>query len=687
MTRASLFAKLNPIIQFLFQPVLILLWVGLLTYGVFIPLLNFYWDDLAIHWIAEVYGAEGLARYFSTNRPVWGWFYQRSISILGDSTWAWQAFGLFWRWVAATGLYFLLRQLWRDRKEPALWASFFFMVYPGFGQQYIAMVYGHFFLILSAFFYSLAFSLLAIHNPKKKFFLHGAALILSAVNLFAMEYFFMLELLRPFLMWLTLGKQVTNQSKPLKHIVRLWLPYLLLFIGASIWRAFVFSYQTENYEPATMQSVLSQPFITLWGLLLRVIQDFWTTLILPWGNVFQFPDAQTFGARALQLVAGLTLLTLLLLLIAFFIVQRKQSTEILLPRSNWLWALGLSLLAFLLAGIPFWLTDLPINLVFPYDRFTIPFMLAFSLFWTVIIFSLPVGRNIRTVLLIVLVSVSTAHQLQTGIKYQRDWEAQSRFFWQLLWRAPAIEHGTVVFAHELPLTYFSDNSLTAALNWIYDPEGGNDPNAIAYALYYPTIRVGEEIEDLQPGQDFSHDLLVGTFLGNTSQSLALFYQPPACLRILDPEIESDNWMVPLQVRDTIHLSNTNRISLEPQAVPPRDLYIPEPAHTWCYYFEKADLARQYNDWAEVVRLADIAFALDDYPNDPAERMPFIEGYAHGGNWQEAVAQTRAAAEVSPVIHPVLCRLWERIDRETEPDQAQNQAVESIFDQLGCANNQ
>jgi hypothetical protein len=41
-------------LHFLFQPGLVLLWVGLLTFGAYIPVLNYFWDDLAIHWIGGV---------------------------------------------------------------------------------------------------------------------------------------------------------------------------------------------------------------------------------------------------------------------------------------------------------------------------------------------------------------------------------------------------------------------------------------------------------------------------------------------------------------------------------------------------------------------------------------------------------------------------------------------------------
>ena len=340
------------------------------------------------------------------------------------------------------------------------------------------------------------------------------------------------------------------------------------------------------------------------------------------------------------------------------------------------------MLAFFLAGIPFWLTGLPVNLAFPYDRFTIPFLLAFTLFWVTLIFRLPIRENLRRLLFIVLVTFSSAHQLQTGIQYQRDWELQSRFFWQLIWRAPAIQPGTILFAHELPMTYFSDGTLTSALNWIYNPDPSSD--TIDYVVYYPSLRVGGTLENLQPNQTVQHDLLVGEFTGNTSQSLALFYQPPACLRILDPEIEFDNWMVPLQVRETIHLSNlanilpaaaslTTRVSLRSGICPGLVLL-----------FRKSRSCPQLKQWGQIVALAERAFALDDHPNDPIERVPFIEAFAHTGDWVQAAALTRESEQVSEVIHPVLCRLWARIDRETDASPEHDQTVQSVREQLSCS---
>jgi hypothetical protein len=64
-------------------------------------------------------------------------------------------------------------------------------------------------------------------------------------------------------------------------------------------------------------------------------------------------------------------------------------------------------------------------------------------------------------------------------------------------------------------------------------------------------------------------------------------------------------------------------------------------------------------------MGDIAFNLDDYPNDPLERFPFIEGYAHVGKWDRAYELTEQSLSVSPTMAPLLCKLWQKINTDIE----------------------
>jgi len=144
-------------------------------------------------------------------------------------------------------------------------------------------------------------------------------------------------------------------------------------------------------------------------------------------------------------------------------------------------------------------------------------------------------------------------------------------------------------------------------------------------------------------------------------------------------------MVPELLRSAAKVTSLDVILMERNGstVNPSQLFGAEPQHDWCYYYQKADLARQFGDWEQVVTLADTAFNLDDYPNDPAERLPFIEGYAHNGRWDDAVAQTQKTLAVTPVMQPVLCSLWQRIAADTNMSPEKQQALDEINQLLQC----
>jgi hypothetical protein len=116
-----------------------------------------------------------------------------------------------------------------------------------------------------------------------------------------------------------------------------------------------------------------------------------------------------------------------------------------------------------------------------------------------------------------------------------------------------------------------------------------------------------------------------------------------------------------------------------------EVYGSEPVHGWCYYFQKADLARQMGDWKTVTQLGDAAFALKDYPNDPVERFVFIEGYAHTADWKKAVELSMDSYQVSKkVTGPLLCKLWDRIAHETEDTPERKVTLDAVQSKLECS---
>lgn len=667
--------RLGILLNHRYAPPLLLAAVTVFAYGLVMTQTGFYWDDLPMSWIRYQLGPEAMAQYFSTNRPVWGLLYQVTTRIFPQDPLYWQAFALFWRWMGAVLAWLVARELWPQRKSFSLAVGLLFLVYPGFSAQWAAYLYSHFFIVLCFFLFSLYCSLKTIARPSRAWM--AAGLVASALNLWMMEYFFLLELTRVLLIWIALRDEIPTARQRTRRTLGLWAPYLIVFAAAVLSRFFIFNNQV--YGIGLLPRLQADPLGTLTSLTQTALTSLWTVSFAAWGQAFQLPNPVVHGPRTLALYASV--LVLVLGAVAALLWRRQDEGPGKRWEGGWFVALGLVMLPF--ANAPFWLTDLPVALAFPANRATLPSMLgvAFILAGLIELLRWPLARHI---LLAVLVALAAGRQLLWGLDFSRDWQVQKNLFWQMTWRAPGLEQHTMVLLNEGALDFYADNSLSAALNWVYAPDL-QATGQIPYLLFYPTNRLDGALSALTPGLDVKYDYLAGRFMGSTSQVVSFYFLPPACLRVLDPEIDGDNHFIPDQylLREGAALSSTEWIMPEDAASMPK-VYGPEPVHGWCYYFERADLARQMEDWEQVVEIAKTAFALDDYPNDPTERFVYIEGYAHIDDWANAVNYSVQSHRVSPgYVDPMLCRLWDRIEVET-PDSAEKAAaLEEVKTKFSC----
>jgi hypothetical protein len=659
------------------HPSITLLITAILAYGLLIPQLGFYWDDLPMSWIRYQLGAEAMTKYFSTNRPVWALLYQVTTRILPHIPIYWQVFALFWRWIGAVTLWAIIKKLFPGREKFALTLSLLFLLYPGFNQQWVSYLYSHFFIVLFFFLFSIFLMLRGKTIP---------ALIFSALNLWMLEYFFILELIRPFIIWTHL--HCAQAQVPLRDIsltprerflrtLKLWIPYLVVFALAVFSRVFIFNNQIYGFS--IKEEMVKAPVATIILLLQNIFSSLWTVTVAAWALIFQFPNPMVDGPRTSALYALVVVAVAALIL---FVERNQAQVEERSGRdastgSAW-WIIALGVIMVILGGPPFWLTNVPVSLGFPANRATLSFMLGVSFMFAGLLELIP--SKIRYTIVIAFVALAAGRQFLWANEFRRDWTYHKNLFWQMTWRAPGLKKNTIVLINE-ELEYYADNSLGTALNLIYAPD--NHTDIVDYVLFHPTNRASLS---LNLGVPVKYDFLAGTFNGNTSQAVVFYYSPPRCLRLLDPEIDSVNRLIPDDslLRDAALLSSTAPVLSESIARMP-DMYGMEPAHGWCYYFEKADLARQQGDWGQVVMLGDKAFALDDYPNDPIERFVFIEGYAHTGDWKKAVELTMDSYRVSKKFTgPLLCKLWDRIARETKDETEQNVTLDGVQSELECS---
>ena len=647
--------------------------VAVLAYGLFFWERGFYWDEAPWTWIYYKLGPAALTKTFSTSRPFWGMIYQVTMPLLGPYPWRWQLLMVILRWLTAVLAWMLLRQVWPRDERPALWTSLLFLVYPGLGQNFISLMYSHFYIVLNCFLFSLYLSVLAIRQPDRRVPLTIAALAFSVVNLLTMEYFYFLEFLRVVLFWLVIDGE---WKQKLRRVTLLFLPYFAAMVGVTFWRLFFFENQNASYGYVTLDLLRENPILGIATVLRAMGMAFWETAVHAWTLPFESAGVEQIGLRVTILAALLVLASAILIALYLLFLNRSGQSE---RAPIWqLFLLGFAAWAF--AGGSFWLVGIEPQLHFSADRFTLPFMLGSSLLLVAVLSLLHSRPRLQYSLLALVIAFSIGKQFETNVAYIRDWDVHQDLFWQLSWRIPSLEPNTAIVSNDLPVTYFSDNSLSGPLNWIYSREGQMDQ-----ILYFISIRLNRGLPDLVPDMPIEQNYLAKTFHGNTSQLVVLDYSPPGCVRVLDPQIDFSNRLLVPLLREAATLSNTSLIHKENAVTLPASLFHPEPAHSWCYYFEKAELARQFGDWETVAKLGEVAFQQSEHP-DPMERFVFVEGYAHVGDWDQAVKLSRESYRVSKnFVGPPLCQLWQRIEFETTDDlsAARTKALSEIENMLAC----
>jgi hypothetical protein len=485
----------------------------------------------------------------------------------------------------------------------------------------------------------------------------------------------LLELIRPGLILLSLRDENLSRRELLAQAFRRWLPYLGTILLVVLYRSLVYSHPGFGYS--LTEELARAPVETSIGLLQRAAGSLWVAVVAAWGLAFELPDPAVNGIRSSALYALVVGMSAGVALLA----ARRAAADAPEARRDAAWLLGLGAAMLMLGGAAYWATNLPVTLGFPANRATLSFMFGACFVLVGLLELLP--ARLKYLLAITLVALSAGRQFLWSLDYARAWQSQKTLFWQMVWRAPGLTPGTVVLMNE-ELDFNADNSLSAALEWIYAPEARSEQ--IQFVLFYPTNRLGKSLPALEPGVPIRYAYWGGVFESSTSQAVAMYYSPPGCLHVLDPELDTVNRFILAEsmMREAAALSSTAPILSEPLARLPA-LYGPEPAHGWCYHFQKADLARQLGDWETVAELGDRAFVLDDYPNDPTERFVFIEGYAHTGNWDTAFEYSQVAHRVSPAyVDPLLCRLWARIEAETASSPERNAVLEEVRMNYACS---
>ena len=667
-----------------------LLLISIAAYGLLIPALGFYWDDWPLMWFLHTFGPKGYQEVLSIDRPFLAGIYSITTSILDTLPIQWQILAVLGRWIASVALWWSLKKLWPNHPEQVAWTAVLFTVYPGFKQQPISVVYANGYLLFAMFLASFGLMVAAIRNRRRYWHYTIPALIGYAICTFSTEYYVGLDMIRPIIIWLAISETHKITLNQIKQVFRHWLPYLAVLLSFLVWRVFFFKFPT--YQPQLLDKISKDPLDAFIHLGYRVIRDTFLTGWQVWIDTFQTPSLND-----LQVTSSLLYWILVVGMFPVIWIYLKSLGEIQTSqqppspesqsKNNWSWqAILLGLTGLLFAGAPFWITDLKITLEFPWDRFTLAFMLGSSLFVVGLIDWVIRTKIQKIVLLSLVISMAIGAHFNNSNTYRREWNTHNAMFWQLVWRAPGLKPGTTVITHHLPMSYYSDNSLTAPLNWSYAPE--NRSKDIPYLFAFTEVRLGAGLPALEEDLPIRQNYRNASFKSSTNKALVIYYSPPGCLRILDPKRDSKLPIYPDAIQEAMTISHPDQIIADanPPATPPIEIVGPEPEHDWCYYFEKADLARQMNDWSAVTNLGYQALDQKLMAQEPTELYVFIEGFARAGDWENAFRLAREAYRQSSTLRSDLCNLIAQMEKKYASDGEVLPDKDKTLNTLHCPTN-
>lgn len=661
----------------------------ILGFGLMIPSLGYYMDDWPYVFYAYNKGIESLREMLLyDSRPYAAWLYILAFKTLGFKPLYWHIAALLMRWVTVVLFWKILTAIWPKRTREATTISLLFAVYPFFMLQPFAVGSTHHWVGFIFFNLSLYLMVLAVQHKRHAVWLTLIAVTLQAAHLFTSEYFSGLELLRPLIFWILISRNESNIPKRFWKAFSHWVPYILVLGIFAYWRIAVF----ENVEgvnrnaPVILNQLFSEPFKAIGFLLSASIKDAVAVMTIGWQNAMsaELLDFNSVFVRYRLFISAISFVA------AFIYLSKFQPTSDEENLSDD-WAKGSALLAvagLMVGGLPVWLIGRYIieskNLLSA-SRFGIPSMLGAAFLLALIVDYFVGDRKKKIVLLSLCLALAINFHLNNTKEFQYSWEKQVRFSQELLWRAPQIESGTAVLTDEEVLGVMGDYAVSFSIITTYQPGNIQSPPYWYFPFYY----TNPNVDELLKGAPLDYTKLTMNFSGNSNKMLLLSFNPEMkrCLWVMQPQdtnlrLVSDD-MRKLSTGSDISL--IQQTDLEPSL--PESIYGKPNNQTWCYYFEKADLARQYGQWDEVVRLWKESKAVGERADNGFEYIPFIEGFGHLEDWEYVKTQTRFANKVTAGLEPSLCSALDRLTATAPASQQRDDTIKNLKDDLKCGNYQ
>ncbi len=665
---------------------IILLIITIAGFGLLANRLGYYQDDWPYIFYGFNKGIPSLAQeLYYDSRPNAAWLYISLFNLLGFKPIAWHVAAMTLRWLTATFLWYFLKCVWPEHKREVTFAIFIFIIHPFFLIQPYAvnsMLYWSGYLFFAA---SLFLMARAITKTKHRVLFTIIAVFLEGLHLFTSEYFVGMVMIRPLILYWILSRQEANTLTRLSKSFLNWLPYLAALAAYIIWRMFLYIPPPigDRNAPKILYALLENPLPTIANLVRTALQDSIIITFTSWYRTF-VPELLSFATIFNWFVLFVAILTFAVV----YFSSRKTIEFSAVTANRWLASpLILGLMLVVLGMAPIWVIGQDIvthKNQFAGSRFGIGSTLGAAIILVVIIENFLDDTKKKIAAVSICVALAVSMHLINEKDFTYSWEKQERFAQELIWRAPAIEPGTAIITDEEILGHMGSYSVAFSINTTYQPGDISTPPYWYFPFYY----TNPNVSDFLTGMSLEDSKLTMNFSGGSNQMVLLSFNPELnrCLWVLQPQ-DVNLRLVSSDMRQLSAGSDINLIKLAEGEDPslPEDIYGIQNKQTWCYYFEKADLARQYGQWDEVMRLWSESQSVGERADNGFEYVPFIEGMGHTGDWEQVKSLTKFSKKITAGLEPSLCSALDRLSASAPASQERDDTIANLKDDLKCNN--
>ena len=638
---------------------LVLLFEAFISFGIMGMFSGFYWDD----WPPVLLSHIAKANIFwisYADRPFSSWTYTLMFPVLGNSAPAWQMATLLLRWAGVYLGFLVLVTLMPKQRALLHWAALISIVLPVFQYQYISVAFSQHFLTYAIFAGSLYLLVMSIKHPRHFWLFYPLSILLAVAHIFMMEYFVGLEVLRPFVAYVSLKKFSAHESKMFRKTLLLYLPFFAVLLAYVYWRFFIYPqafHISANFSntPLLVYQFLAHPLSAVKDLLTSIIADLRFSFFSSWLDRL-WPADLYLESKFLWFTLFLGILACGVFLL--FFGERKENSSAIANKEFWInFVLGLAIFLFGIA--PVWVTLRQVSEGKFSERFALAALAGIALIVVTIIWRVIQSVRIRNTMLSILVILSVSYQIQTGSDFNKEYNQQQGIYSQLKWRMPELKPGTAIYSPGIFSEYEADYSYSMGINILYDNAIQTD---LKYWFFTPRDYLAKDLLN-DPTLALKGGIKSTKFAGSASDMIAVYENGSGCLLVLDPIYSQLSTVVE---NFTAYGSITNFSQIVDTGL--AKMVFPQAfgkisTNNWCYYFEQADLAKQEKEWDKVIALYDQATQKGEKPIKSVEYIPLITALAEKGQISQAFDVTRQAIAMSDSVIPSACKLWDTLAQQ------------------------